>query len=185
MVNKCKEYSCYNKVPNSSHDLCYQCFMDFQDGFINKCSGKNCEYYIFDFKTCWEHKDQSKPTKKYKPQTKTQSKNKLEWSDQWANKGDKFYVYILKLFNQADEFQRYYVGQTDDLLSRMTEHKHNTETQTKGFKKELVYFNSYPSREISVHIEQELKDLNDKNQRAITKLTSEFRIAWSGVNKKF
>ena len=176
--NQCLEYNCWNKVNNPNHDLCYYCYLDFEAGFINHCAVKNCEYYIHQqYETCYPHKD-VKIEQSY-------TGNKIEYSPHWINDKDSYFVYILKLFNQQDEVVEIYIGQTKDINSRLEEHRDNTEYSTKGFKKELVYFNRYPSRDQATQVEKDLKDLKDTNPRKIQEIISAFRLTSQHLNKKF
>jgi putative endonuclease len=65
-----------------------------------------------------------------------------------------FYVYII----YSKHLGLYYVGQTDDLKRRITEHKTGRSTFTsRSDDWELIYFEAFTSRKLALNRERKLK----------------------------
>tara|TARA_Y100001970_G_scaffold27694_1_gene33860 strand:- start:3838 stop:4629 length:792 start_codon:yes stop_codon:yes gene_type:complete len=80
-----------------------------------------------------------------------------------------FYVYIL-LNNDGT----YYAGQTKDITTRLYEHtnRHNTEG-TKFKDPKIVFYETYPTRELACYREYEFKQLIENNPRKLDRIISE------------
>ena len=81
------------------------------------------------------------------------------------------YLYILKL-----DGGQYYVGQTNDLESRLAEHKDGATRSTKGKHAKLVWYEkSHGNRDEINADEAELTRLANKSPRAIRRMVAEFQ----------
>ncbi len=70
-----------------------------------------------------------------------------------------FTVYIL----YSKHFDRYYIGQTNDIEKRLVRHNKGYVKSTKAYKPwELVYSEEYPTRKEAVNRETELKSKKSK-----------------------
>lgn len=83
---------------------------------------------------------------------------------------NKFYTYILKL-NDG----HFYVGHSRELRARLSEHKDNVVTSTKGKEPKLQYFEVSNTRETAMCREKELTDISKKNPREIRRLIIDFQ----------
>jgi predicted GIY-YIG superfamily endonuclease len=83
---------------------------------------------------------------------------------------NKFYTYILKL-NDG----QFYVGHSRELRARLSEHKDNMVTSTKGKEPKLQYFEISETRETAMGREKELTDIYKKNPREIRRLIIDFQ----------
>ena len=80
-----------------------------------------------------------------------------------------FYVYIL-LLNDGT----YYAGQTSDIRTRLYEHtKRHTTEGTKFKDPELVFSETFPTRELACNREYEFKQLIENNPRKLDRIISE------------
>ena len=108
---------------------------------------------------------------KYKYFTKKQytPKPSKAWmkNDEGASK---FYAYILKL-----NHGQFYVGQSRELRPRISEHKDNKVTSTKGKEPKLQYFETLATREAAMSREKELRDIIKKNPREIRRMITDFQ----------
>jgi len=65
-----------------------------------------------------------------------------------------FYVYVIR----SDKLDQNYIGQTDDLKRRITEHMKGESHWTKRAKDwRLVYYEAYTSRKLAINRERQLK----------------------------
>ncbi|MSQ40880.1 MAG: hypothetical protein EXR55_04345 [Dehalococcoidia bacterium] len=132
----CQYWDCRWPI-SPNHFLCLEHYDDFQDGFINQCP-KCGRYKDSDYDLCLDCY-RGRPVSRRIPASSTTSTPKRaptprrytpEHSPAWEA-GDaaaaSFFVYILKL--AKGEF---YVGQTRDLLARISEHKDGREGATAG-----------------------------------------------------
>lgn len=160
-MNKCQYWNCNRRV-RSGYFLCYEHFDDLEDGLIDKCP-KCGKYKDCEFELCLNCNKSA--TKK--------SKYKEEHSKKWYKgdkKADRFYVYILK-----SRVGQFYVGQTRDLRSRLSEHRDGKTRSTAGKDMKLQYFEEKGSREEAAKREVELKRLLDTNERQVRKMIIEFQ----------
>lgn len=118
IAKRCAFWDCAEPI-TSNHLLCYDHFLDREDGLINECPRCN-RFKDSRFELCLDCK-QSIPIGKSRDQKQPEPSYEPEHSRAW-DKGDKgveeFYVYVLKI-NQGD----YYAGHTRDLRVRMEEHR--------------------------------------------------------------
>ncbi len=178
----CAHQGCNSPTSRPDHPLCRQHFHAAQYGLINKCS--RCENF--------------KPTKLplcgdcfigapkaaggLKPAEGNQDKNTpgiarhkyaVESSPVWEA-GDasatEFYVYILRLTGG-----RFYIGQTRELPERLSEHRDGRVASTKDRSPSLVWFTELPSREEAAKLEFELKQMRDRDERAIRRMIVRFQ----------
>jgi putative endonuclease len=63
------------------------------------------------------------------------------------------YVYVI----MTNNFNKYYIGVTNDLNRRLGEHNEGLNKSTKGKKWKLVYIEGYTSRSFAERREQQLK----------------------------
>ena len=79
-----------------------------------------------------------------------------------------YFVYIL----YSKEFDRYYVGQCEDLFARLTRHNAGAVLSTKAYRPwEIVYSESYPTRSAATIREKEIK--KKKSRKYIAYLLSQ------------
>ena len=65
-----------------------------------------------------------------------------------------YFLYIL----YAKDFDRYYIGQTEDLQNRLIRHNAKAVPSTKAYAPwQLVYFESFDSRALAIARESEIK----------------------------
>ena len=64
----------------------------------------------------------------------------------------------------------FYASHTDDLRSRLSEHRDGKVKSIKGFEPQLQYFIELPTREEATSYEADLKKLCDKNPRALRRM---------------
>jgi predicted GIY-YIG superfamily endonuclease len=83
------------------------------------------------------------------------------------------YVYILKLSDGT-----FYIGQTNDLVIRLQEHKDGAQRQTKGKHPRLVYYESFEgNREDVDEREDELTQMNQRwGSRRLRQIIERFRV---------
>jgi putative endonuclease len=68
-----------------------------------------------------------------------------------------FYVYIL----YSEFFQRYYIGQTNNLKIRLKRHNSGSEKATRPYRPwELIWYCEKPDRSSAMELELKLKNLN-------------------------
>ena len=91
---------------------------------------------------------------------------------------NRFFVYILRLENGES-----YVGHTRELRERMLEHRDGNVASTEGRNPKLRYFETLPTRESAMLRENELKEILQKNRRAIYRMISDFRELISEVDQ--
>ena len=176
MATKCLTYDCYDRVYNSKHPLCTECYYDFQDGYLKECDDDDCKFFVDKaYGYCLGCKDKPKNTGKYKK----------EYNPNWKDDSEDNWVYILKLWKEDETKYNYYFGHTADLRARMGEHKDNEVKSTTGYNKELVYFNAYPKRDQARSMEATLREVNDNNPRNIRKMINEFRTILTGMKRQF
>ena len=171
--NICGYWECDRSIPYN-HFLCAEHYEDWEDGFIDQCP------------RCGRFKDSmyelcldcayNRPLVPWKPSAVIPAVNRpyrLEHSDAWA-KGDKkaerFFVYILKL-----EGGNFYVGQTNELRSRLSEHRDQKTVSIAGRNPKLQYFEILPTRKAAELREAELKRLRDSNPRQIRRMIISFQ----------
>jgi putative endonuclease len=71
-----------------------------------------------------------------------------------------FFVYIL----YADAHQRYYIGQTSDVISRLSRHNNGMEKSTAPYKPwRIILFIEKSSRGEAMILERKLKNLNTED----------------------
>ena len=81
-----------------------------------------------------------------------------------------FFVYILKKDNN-----KFYIGQTNDLRARLSEHKDGKAYFTKGLNPQLQYFEILTDRQSAQQRELELIRLNSQNEREIRRMIINFK----------
>ena len=42
MAMQCLTYDCYDRVYNSKHPLCTDCYYDLRDGYLKECDDDDC-----------------------------------------------------------------------------------------------------------------------------------------------
>jgi len=45
MATKCLTYDCYDRVYNSQHPLCTECYYDLKDGYLKECDDDETNIY--------------------------------------------------------------------------------------------------------------------------------------------
>ena len=81
-------------------------------------------------------------------------------------------MYILRLRGG-----RFYIGQTRELLERLSEHLDGKEQSTKGLNPRLVWFTELPTRKSATELEAELKGIRDRNEKEIRRMIVRFQGA--------
>ena len=171
--NICGYWECNRHIPYN-HFLCAEHYEDWEDGLIDQCP--RCgRFKDAMYKLCLDCV-YSRPVTRWEPPVVIPTVNQhygVEHSEAWA-KGDKgverFFVYILKL-----EDGDFYVGQTNALRERLSEHRDNKTPSTAGRNPKLQYFEVLPSRETATLREAELKRLKDSNPRQIRRMIIGFQ----------
>ena len=169
--NKCQYWNC-NKSIRSGYFLCYEHYEDLKDGLIDKCPGCG-RYKDEEYELCLDCRKKKSAAGKSKTQKYTKSRYRIEHSDNWRNqnKGDsQFYVYILKFTDG-----KFYVGHTDNLRVRLSEHRDGKTKSTANKKFSVQYFETLDTRKKAELREVELKGLADKDERKLRKEILEFK----------
>lgn len=69
-----------------------------------------------------------------------------------------YYTYALLCINAKQDIRKFYVGSTDDLKSRLVDHKTKSVETTKSFDKiELVYYEACLNKTDAIRREHQLK----------------------------
>jgi putative endonuclease len=89
----------------------------------------------------------------------------------------RFFVYILKLDNG-----KFYVGQTRELLERISQHREGQAISTAGAHPRLLYFEILPTREDAMRREHELKRLTRNDTRELCKMIRTFHDIISEID---
>jgi putative endonuclease len=82
-----------------------------------------------------------------------------------------YYVYILL----DTKTHRLYIGSTSELQPRLIEHKFGITLSTASMTPKLIYFETQPTKELSIEREKELKFMLRKNRRQVFRLINEFQ----------
>lgn len=98
-----------------------------------------------------------------------QVENSPAWERADAN-ASYFYTYILRM--DGGEF---YVGHTRELPERLSEHRDNKVSTTKGKAPELVWFTELRTREEATKLEAELKQVRNVDERSIRRMIIRFQ----------
>jgi predicted GIY-YIG superfamily endonuclease len=169
--SKCRFWNCAQSIqPN--YFLCSEHYELLQLRQINQCPG--CKRYkLVKYDLCLDCND-GKPVNS--PKQSAESKlttrepphpvNPVETTKPQGT----FYVYILKL--DGGDF---YVGSTDNIRPRVSEHKDGKHTETKGKNPRLQWFTTAPTRREANALEAELKKLEKSNPRKIREMIFEFQ----------
>ena len=174
----CSHQDCNVRTAGNDHYLCQQHFLAARQGTITKCSRcsnfKPARYPLCG--SCFVGNSNPAGTQQTGPAVKeTNGKYALEDAPNWKS-GDatatEFYVYILRL--RGGQF---YIGQTRELLERLSEHLDGKEQSTKGRNPRLVWFTELPSRKSATELEAELKEIRDRNEREIRRMIVRFKGA--------
>ena len=168
----CLYAGCKKSIP-ANHYLCAEHYADHQSNLIDQCP-KCGRFKIIDYKYCSDCRF-GRPVKKASSPEKILIKKDniaIEHSKAWE-KADKettkFFVYILKLDNG-----KFYIGQSNDLRARLSEHRDGESVSTKGLNPKLQYFEILPNRDSVERRETELKGIYDKNPRLIRRMLIDF-----------
>jgi len=169
--NKCKYWNC-NRNIKPGHFLCPEHYERWQYYEIDKCPicGR---YKDEEYDLCLDCRRKVNSKSKTKTPTTTNSKYSIEHSNKWRNqnKGDsQFFVYVLKL-NDG----KYYVGHTDNLRVRLTEHRDGKTKSTANKSFVLQYYEKLGTRKDAELREVALKILADKDERKLRKIILEFQ----------
>lgn len=164
----CGYWQCNRRIP-SNHFLCAEHYEDWQDYLIDECPGCG-RFKDAMYKLCLDCVNR-RAFAQWKPAVAISSQKQRyapEHSKVWA-KGDKeaerFFVYILKLDDGS-----FYVGQTNALRERMSEHRDNKVPSTAGRNPKPQYFEILPTRWSATSRESKLKKLKDSNPRLIRRM---------------
>ena len=165
-------WSCQQSI-RGDHFLCYDHYLEFQDGLIDECPGcglaKGKQYDVC--LDCYD--DSALKTVRFTP-SRGQRWYKEEYSPAWEAQdatAERFFVYILKLSNGS-----FYAGQTRELRERLYEHRGGRGAKTTAGKNpKLVWYSVVPTRDAATKLEVELKQLVDSNPREITRMVVSFQ----------
>lgn len=178
----CAYAGCKNAVP-THHFLCTEHYEDYTSRLIDQCP-KCGRYKIAEYQYCSDCRFNLLVKKQLpsgclsienKPDTLEHSKT-WEKSDKWTTQ---FFVYILKLDNG-----KFYIGQSNNLRARLSEHRDGQSASTKGLNPKLVYFEILPSRGSVERREAELKGIYDKNPRQVRRMVINFGDLVSEMEQK-
>ena len=82
------------------------------------------------------------------------------------------YVYLIKRVND----DKYYLGSTNDLKRRLFDHNNNNGcSTTKGYKWELIYYESYQTLELARIREKKLKTNRGSKRALYNRLNIKFK----------
>ena len=168
----CSYAGCKKDIP-SNHFLCTEHYEDYSSQLIDQCP-KCGRFKIIDYKLCSDCRF-GRPVKTVSSPIGIPVKKdhiSIEHSKTWEKadkESTKFFVYILKLDNG-----KFYIGQSNDLRSRLREHRDGETLSTKGLHPKLQYFEILPNRDSVARREAELKADYDKNPRQIRRMLIEF-----------
>ena len=174
----CAYQDCQVRTSGHDHYLCQPHFLAARQGTITKCSRcsnfKPARYPLCG--SCFVGNSKPAGTQQTRPAVReTAGKYALENAPNWES-GDanatEFYVYILRL--RGGQF---YIGQTRELLERLSEHLDGKEQSTRGRNPRLVWFTELPSRKSATELEAELKEIRDRNEREIRRMIIRFQGA--------
>ncbi len=161
----CAFQDCDQPTPRKNYPLCRDHYDASEAGEIDKCS--NCSQYKpsnFDLCiNCYAEQGNQTAGNKYAVESSP------KWDAEKDAGADVFYVYILRLAGG-----KFYVGHTRELRERLSEHKDGKTRSTKGKNPRLVWFTELRSRKEATHLEAELKEVNDRNQREIRRMVIQF-----------
>ena len=172
----CAFQDCTVLTSGPGHPLCRQHYCQAQHGTITKCS--RCANFkparLPLCNSCFVSGSQRGPARKLPSSAKSVSKSyQVENYPAWGRtdaSASYFYTYILRL--SSGEF---YVGQTRELPERLSEHRDGKVSSTRGKAPELVWFTELPSREEATKLEAELKQIRDRDERAIRRMIIRFQ----------
>ena len=143
--NLCQVWGCGLRI-RATHFLCRDHYNMNEDGSLDQC--ETCGFYSHsDIEQC--------------PNCASDDLTEL-------------HVYILKI-RDANGRVDFYVGQTNDLLVRLTEHRDGVTKTTAGKDPQLVWFMPVLGREEALYFEKELKVLVRKNPRAVRQMVASFQ----------
>ena len=179
----CAHQDCDQRTPRRGYPLCSQHHAEAKSGEIKKCA--NCSNYKpSQFPLCAAcNAGQARGANIRTAQSRlnagaappARDKYTPESSPKWEA-GDanatEFYVYILRLTGG-----KFYVGQSRELLERLSEHLDGKEPATRGHNPRLVWFTELPSRDEATRLEAELKEIRDRNEREIRRMIVRFQAA--------
>ena len=171
-LKHCLYAGCKKTIP-SNHYLCTEHYEDLQSELIDQCP-KCGRFKIIDYKYCADCrfgrpvKNLSSPIKALIERDHTTIEHSKAW-EKADKEAEKFFVYILKLDNG-----KFYIGQSDDLRARLSEHRDGETLSTKGLNPKLQYFEILPTRDSVKRREAELQAIYDKNPRQIRRMLIDF-----------
>tara|TARA_Y100001970_G_scaffold31252_1_gene38779 strand:+ start:507 stop:1157 length:651 start_codon:yes stop_codon:yes gene_type:complete len=169
----CGYYNC-TKTPEflSLDNLCDKHAILLDKKNISECVNyQKCKTWKpIKFKLCPNCNEIESSKSFQKPKNFKPGKYDLEHSPKWRDEKDwGYHVYILELSDNT-----YYVGQTGDLRVRLSQHQRNEHKTTAGKNPQLIWFGEFPTREIAVEQEVEIKLMRDKDRNQFTRLIIEF-----------
>lgn len=167
MIKKCEYWDCESNI-REDHFLCAEHYPLYKENLIDKCAScgkfKDTKYEL-----CLLCRKRMK-TKPIPRTLKNAGRSPSEVTNESiADLDADYHVYIMKLNDN-----NYYVGQTDDLRSRILEHKDGQVTNTAGKSPSLVWFDMATSREHALQLEMHLKEIKNKNPRMFYRLILRF-----------
>jgi len=158
-MGTCEYWNCNRKV-RKGYFLCAEHYEGFQDEDIDKCPVCD-KYKDAEYDVCLKCK-RNVGTKLVR----------IERSDKWdssATKDTRYYAYILILKDGS-----YYVGHTEDLRVRLSEHRDGKVITTRSKEPSLRYFEILKDRDSAAAREAVLKDLERLNSREIRRMIRRF-----------
>ena len=177
MPKLCEFVECDESI-RSNHHLCRPHWEEEQEDEIDKCGGCG-QYKLSQYEFCLDCKRAQSRSKKKASVTKSKSKvaeSKPEYvldaPDPRPRKDDDtnvFYVYLLYL-----DGQDYYVGHTNDLITRLFEHRTGQTKSTKGRNPELAWYSRVRTRGDARDYEKYLQEQCNSNRRAINRMITDF-----------
>lgn len=167
--NLCQFWDCDESIRQNLF-LCYDHYTEYQEDDIDECP--QCDSYKYaEYDVCLNCYRQG-PMAWQRPAVAVPVVEKDDREFAVDMDVDRYFVYIL-LLNDGN----YYVGQTNDLLARLHEHRNGMSQSTRGKDPKLQWYMTVPTRDDALNLEEALQILNEHpaDRRQITKLVTDFR----------
>ena len=153
----------------TGHSLCDEHYQDKQEGAIDLCQTCGKRYKVARFRLCLRCYLAQRASRRSEVPRPEQMTGGAEAAWPVSGKDPQFFVYVLKL----DDGQ-FYVGQTNSLRERLSEHKDGKTRTTRGKNPKLQWFVAVPSRASALMMETELDALKLDNERALRRMIIQF-----------
>lgn len=180
MVKVCAYWECVAAI-RDDWTVCPEHYGDYADGKLDQCSGCGwLKLALYD--RCLDCRNSKDPRKgrseiqhASRPQSRVaerrtpyQTQDKLEVENVELS-ADGYHVYILKL--DGGDF---YAGMSEDIRSRLMEHRDGKVASTVSRNPRLVWFDWVQTKDQALAVETHLKQLIKRNPRRIRRMAIEF-----------